>query len=506
MTSKKQAPEIAREALIQLNVRKLAPTPANFQACYNEIARLPNSAGFPEASLRQISLALKAKTPEQRAQLELLDAAIGRRNWNTVQEALVAFACGANPDEMVQELVIPELALRNRCLADFACTIEKILPALGREDTQLLKLATELLYAFRHPPEDFFQVESLFASFCQHASIAAESQAEIKAMLISLLQLAMESIGELSVDDKWLKTQIDALLIAVKPPLTLRRLDDVERQIRTVMASQLQTKARSIQAQAEMRAMLVAFIEQLAAMNKTSDIFQEKIENSARQMEQVKSIEEMAPLLGEVIEATRTMAADTRHAHGGLQSLQEKVLATEAEICQLRQDLDQASALARHDPLTDALNRKGLDEALAKEIASMRRSDKPLCVAMLDIDNFKMLNDRLGHESGDVALIHLVTVAKESLRPTDYLARYGGEEFVILMPDTPLEQGIQAMKRMQRRLTKTFFFAGSEKTLITFSAGVAQVIQGESGIKAVSRADQAMYLAKRAGKNRVLGC
>lgn len=59
----------------------------------------------------------------------------------------------------------------------------------------------------------------------------------------------------------------------------------------------------------------------------------------------------------------------------------------------------------------------------------MRRSDKPLCVAMLDIDNFKMLNDRLGHESGDVALIHLVTVAEESLRPTDYLARYGGGRF-----------------------------------------------------------------------------
>lgn len=94
-------------------------------------------------------------------------------------------------------------------------------------------------------------------------------------------------------------------------------------------------------------------------------------------MEQVKSIEEMAPLLGEVIEATRTMAADTRHAHGGLQSLQEKVLATEAEICQLRQDLDQASA-ARHDPLTDALNRKGLMR-FSHEIASMRRSDAAMC-------------------------------------------------------------------------------------------------------------------------------
>ena len=135
----------------------------------------------------------------------------------------------------------------------------------------------------------------------------------------------------------------------------------------------------------------------------------------------------------------------------------------------------------------------------------MRRSEKPLCVALLDIDNFKMLNDRLGHESGDVALIHLATVARESIRPMDYLARYGGEEFVILMPDTPLEQGIEAMKRLQRKLTKTFFVAGTEKTLITFSAGVAQVANGETGAKAINRADQAMYLAKRTGKNRVLG-
>ena len=506
MTTKKQPSEIAREALIQLNVRKLAPTPVNYQACYNEIARLPNTAGFPEAPLRQISLALKAKTQEQRTQLELLDAAIGQRNWNKVQESLVAYASSTIADEAAVEQVTsatPEVS--SKCLVNLACTIENFLPALGREDTQLLKLAAELLHVLRHPPEDLSQVEVLFSSFCQRASIAAENQAEIKEMLAKLLQLVLESFGELSVEDKWLKAQIDALLVAVKPPLTLRRLDDVERQIKTILATQAQTKARSIQAQSEMRAMLVAFIEQLAVMNKSSDVFQEKIENSARQMEQVKTIEEMAPLLSDVIEATRTMAADTRQAHSGLNSLQEKVLATEAEICRLRQDLDQASSLARHDPLTDALNRKGLDEALAKEIASMRRNDKPLCVAMLDIDNFKMLNDRLGHESGDVALIHLVTVARESLRPMDYLARYGGEEFVILMPDTPLDQAIQAMKRLQRKLTKTFFFAGTEKTLITFSAGVAQLAPGESGGKAINRADQAMYLAKRAGKNRVLG-
>ena len=126
-------------------------------------------------------------------------------------------------------------------------------------------------------------------------------------------------------------------------------------------------------------------------------------------------------------------------------------------------------------------------------------------MALLDIDNFKALNDKLGHATGDAALTHLATVAREAMRPQDTLARYGGEEFVLLLPDTPLDSGIEAMTRLQRELTRRFFLAGTEKVLITFSAGVAQVGSNESGHDAIRRADQAMYLAKRAGKNRVLG-
>ena len=75
----------------------------------------------------------------------------------------------------------------------------------------------------------------------------------------------------------------------------------------------------------------------------------------------------------------------------------------------------------------------------------------------------------------------------------------------MLLPDTPLDKGVEAMTRLQRELTKRFFLAGNEKILITFSAGVAQLAAGETGADAIKRADQAMYLAKRAGKNRVIG-
>ena len=91
------------------------------------------------------------------------------------------------------------------------------------------------------------------------------------------------------------------------------------------------------------------------------------------------------------------------------------------------------------------------------------------------------------------------------MRPQDTLARYGGEEFVILLPDTALEAGMDAMTRLQRELSSRLFLTGTEKILMTFSAGVAQLGDDETGLQAIRRADQAMYLAKRSGKNRVLG-
>jgi diguanylate cyclase len=240
-------------------------------------------------------------------------------------------------------------------------------------------------------------------------------------------------------------------------------------------------------------------------MAKSTGSFHEKLEENARQIEQAKSLAEIAPVLKEVVSATRTMAAQSKTSSEQLQTMREKANQTDAELAKLHQELDRVSTQARHDPLTGALNRKGLDEAVEREMSSVRRKETPLCVALLDIDNFKKLNDTLGHATGDIALTHLATVARECMRPQDTLARYGGEEFVLLLPDTALEKGIEAMTRLQRELTKKFFLAGTEKILITFSAGVAQLAADESGADAIKRADKAMYLAKRAGKNRVVG-
>jgi diguanylate cyclase len=494
---KPRAPsDIAREAFMRLVDRHLAPTPTNYQSCYNEIAGLPNYSPFPEAPLRELAGDLVAHNQTQEEALDALSAAIGQRSWQGVREALALFAGAGAP---VDGALSGELA---QGLARF---VESVLPALGDEDGRVIALAGELGATLSQPAPPAAAVQGGIARLAQQVSQAAEEQVEIKGALLKLLHLIVKNIGELSIDDSWLRGQIDGLLASIAPPLDLRHLDEMERRLRDVIEKQARAKARTIEAQVEMRQMLGEFVGRLAAMSASSTAFEGQLISSAERVEQVEHIDELRPLLSEMVSAAHAMADDAASSRNQLKALQDKVAATEAELIQLHKELDNASALARHDPLTDALNRKGLDEVLVREIASMRRKATALSLSLLDIDNFKKLNDSFGHEAGDGALVHLANVVRANLRPSDTLARYGGEEFVILMPDTSVEQGVEAMTRLQRELTKAIYLTGSERILITFSAGVTQLAPDEeSGTDALRRADQAMYLAKRAGKNRVM--
>ncbi len=177
----------------------------------------------------------------------------------------------------------------------------------------------------------------------------------------------------------------------------------------------------------------------------------------------------------------------------------------EKKINDLTTKLDYISEVAHQDFLTGALNRRGMEAALAQEFERADRHATPLTLAMMDIDHFKKINDTLGHSTGDVALKHLVKVVKSLIRNTDVLARYGGEEFIILLPGTKEDDAIKIIQGVQRDLTKNFFLQHNERVLITFSAGVAERFLNEAIDEVLPRADAALYRAKQAGRNRVIG-
>jgi diguanylate cyclase len=258
------------------------------------------------------------------------------------------------------------------------------------------------------------------------------------------------------------------------------------------------------EAKDRLKVMLATFVDRLADFSETTSGYHDKIEKCAARISEARDITDLSEVLAEVMHETRTVQINAARSRDELTAMRARVGEAEAEVTRLQTELAQASELVRHDALTGALNRKGMDEALESEVARLRRQGGSLSLALLDIDNFKKLNDSLGHAAGDAALVHLSAVAREAIRPQDTLARYGGEEFVVLLPNTPLDDGVTAMVRVQRELTRRFFLNNNDKVLITFSCGVAELSGEESPYDALKRADEAMYLAKRAGKNRVV--
>lgn len=162
------------------------------------------------------------------------------------------------------------------------------------------------------------------------------------------------------------------------------------------------------------------------------------------------------------------------------------------------------------DPLTGVFNRRYLDRRLSEEVASARRYGLPLSVLLLDIDHFKQINDRHGHQAGDQVLVTLGEIAVGELRESDILARYGGEEFLVIAPHTPLLGATSVAERLRERIESHDFHLADEPggirgIRVTASIGVASLGDGvEDKERLIHAADENLYRAKQEGRNRVI--
>lgn len=388
----------------------------------------------------------------------------------------------------------------------FARTLEGVVSSLLIAAPELRDEAIELGGVLREV-RDMRGVDDLAArlrNLIYRLNWVVDDQAEIRAGLMSLLDLLLKNISELVVDDRWMRGQIDALRTLCDHPISARELDEVERRLREVIERQGSLRGNIDDAKHQIKLMLAGFVEQLGTFTDATSGFGDRMEGYARTIAEADDIDSLQGVIAEVISATHEMRQTTERSRNEVDTMRDRVRAAEAEIERLQVELEQTSERMRHDPLTGALNRKGLEESYAKEVSRASRRGTQLCLAVLDIDNFKRLNDTYGHNTGDEALLHLVATVRDCLRPHDTLSRYGGEEFVILLPETSIDDAVVVLQRLQRELTKRFFLANNEKLLITFSAGVTVVLQEEKQSSAVERADVAMYQAKATGKNRVV--
>ena len=348
--------------------------------------------------------------------------------------------------------------------------------------------------------EQPLQIAAFVASCDGHgAAISARQN-----LLLEVLRQVVANVAILSEQESWVHGQVASVETLLAGPLSADLLMAAIDNLKDVAQRQAQIRENRDSTRESVERMLHAFVANLDTVASATSQYHARIDGYSEQLASVQTAEQLHPILAGIRQETavveshaRAAREQVRAAHSELQEAQGRIQALEAK-------LEQMSEMAREDPLTKSLNRRGMMEALGREMNRARRYRIPLCIALLDIDNFKQLNDSLGHQAGDNALVHLVTVIKATLRQMDVIARFGGEEFLLLLPSSNLEHAVQAVTRIQRELTRSIFMHEHQRVLVTFSAGAALVTPDETQEKLIRRVDAALYRAKREGKNRVV--
>ncbi len=320
-----------------------------------------------------------------------------------------------------------------------------------------------------------------------------------------LCQQLSGSLIELSEDESWAQGQAAVMNEALGQGLSAYTVRSVTERLAQTRERQRGLREQRRQARDALKALVQTLLGELARLGQHTDRFSISLGRYAEVVEQADSLESLTGLVREMVEESRTVQGLVQATQGRLadeharaSELAERVGSLEAELRRLAEEV-------QTDQLTKIANRRGLQASFEQERARLVREGVEgggLAIALLDIDNFKKLNDSLGHAAGDEALRGLAARTQAILRPGDLVARFGGEEFVLLLPRTPLDEARQVLSRLQRALSGGLFLHEGKDVFVTFSAGVTLYREGESLDHALARADEALYEAKRSGKNR----
>jgi diguanylate cyclase len=525
--------DIAREAFRRLGARRIAPTPEAYRQVYEEIAGQVSQPGAEQmlaavaSSLaeisssaddlvRRITRSIEGRNwADTNRELNLLIAEYLKKNAQNSEAQSPAPAPGTalvpavetavpaarrsglsysddNQTRMLRDLLIRTLTLAVSSLLQGA-------PELARESEALaesIKIARS--------EQELHEAGGRLKQLCFKIELKSGDMAEEHELLLRLFNLLLENVSELLEDDSWLSGQIATVKDILAGQISHAALMDATRSLKEVIYKQGLLKHSLAEAKVTVKTMMLTFIDQLALIAASTGDYHKKIDVYSQKIGKATDITELNKILDDVMRDTRTAQTEALRSRDEMITVRKEVQEAEARIHDLESKLEQMSELVREDQLTGSLNRRGLDDVFSRELARADRRKSPLCIGLLDLDDFKRLNDTHGHSAGDQALVHLVRVIKDTLRTMDVIARFGGEEFLIVLPDTHLDDAMQTVTRLQRELTKRIFMYNNERLLITFSAGVTIYIPGEDQATLIQRADTALYQAKNAGKNRVI--
>ena len=316
-----------------------------------------------------------------------------------------------------------------------------------------------------------------------------------------------QGLTELAEDDSWARGQCEALQLRLTEGLNVRSVRAASDLLANARKRQTVLRGERNQARDALKELIQGMLTELGEFSEHTGRFHSNVGRHAEAISKADSLGSLADVVREMLHDTTEVQALVSQTQSRLQAEQARAGEMQLRVRELEGELRRLSDEVSTDALTQVANRRGLAQAFEVERARMDRArtdkaDCSLAVGLIDIDNFKKLNDTLGHAAGDVALQKLAQQVREQLRPLDTVARFGGEEFVVLLPDIDTAEAQSVLTRLQRKLTASLFMHDNKEVFVTFSAGVTALRESEPLEAALERADEALYEAKRTGKNR----
>ena len=355
--------------------------------------------------------------------------------------------------------------------------------------------------ALQAHPDSAEQAQAVTA-LCERARRTLGHRQQLLTQLGGLCQELSSSLVELSEDDSWAQGQAHVMADALAQGLTPRAVRSVAERLAATRERQRGLREERSQARDALKGLIHTLLAEIGQLSQHTDRFSQHMGRYAEVIEQADTLESLTGVVREMVEESRSVHELVQQTQHRLHQENERAQALSQRVQDLEGELQRLANEVQTDQLTRVANRRGLIAAFDGAQSQQARDGQPLALALLDIDNFKKLNDTLGHAAGDEALKNLASRVQAILRPGDLVARYGGEEFVLVLPATPLDEATQVLGRLQRSLSASLFMHEGQDVFVTFSAGATLYRPGESLEQALDRADEALYEAKRTGKNR----
>jgi diguanylate cyclase len=534
--------QVAKGALRRLAMAKLEPTPENYARAYAEESGQPapaTAAADPRAQgpvwallvekiVRGVERAGRQWTTARKKESlqRVLDGSRGdlQRLQQRLQSLVSAWEGDrAEPGDPGDELLPPaaeESALPpppppppatgdwHPVVASLQGTVSAALPGAEPHAAELadeLAALAAALAVHGLTPERVAAIDDV----CQRARRLFAHRHHLVEQLGALCRELGRGLTELAEDESWARGQSESLAQRLAEGITARSVRAASELLAETRQRHQQLRSERDAARDALKQLLQRLLAELGELGEQTGRFHESVGRHAQAIAQADSLESLAGVVRQMVEESRAVQTLVGQAQQRLQQEHSQASELQTRVRELEGELRRLSEEVSTDALTQVANRRGLAQAFEAEAARVERAGTAgetgqagLAIGLIDIDNFKKLNDTLGHAAGDVALKALAAAVRERLRPVDHLARFGGEEFVVLLPATPAAEAQQALTRLQRSLSEALFLHEQREVFVTFSAGVTGWRPGETLQAALERADEALYEAKRTGKNR----